>query len=133
MRNFQKEVEILKSTSQAHQVDELSAPSLYKRRRFRSPAVPEDEEAFDYVDGFASDYGDDTDSAKVRTPRKRNQPRFRFIGSRHSDQKTPDEIKTWLVTTANESMVLTGQFSNVISKQDDMGPFKKAHVQIVIN
>ncbi len=129
---MQKEVEILKSTSQVHPVDELSAPNSYKRRRFRSPAVKEDEEATSYVDGFASDYGDDTDSAKVRTPRKRMQPRFRFIGPRYSDRSTPDEIKTWLVTTANESMALTGQFSNVLSKPDDMGPFKKAHVRIVI-
>ena len=85
VQNLQKEVEHLKATSQAHQVDELSAPSLYKRRRFRSPAVQEDEEASGYVDGFASDCGDDTDSAKVRTPRKRTQPRFRFVGSRYSD------------------------------------------------
>ncbi len=92
-----------------------------------------DEVASGYVDGIASDYGDDTDSAKVRTPRKRMQPRFRFIGSRYYDQSTPDEIKTWLVMTANEYMALTGQFSNVLSKPDDMGPFKKAHVRIVIN
>ena len=76
VRNLQKEVDNLKSTSQVHPVDELSAPNSYKRRRFRSPAVKEDEEATSYVDGFASDYGDDTDSAKVRTPRKRMQTRF---------------------------------------------------------
>ncbi len=57
VRNLQKEVENLKSTSQAHPVDELSALNLYKRRRFRSPVVEEDEEASSYVDCFASDYG----------------------------------------------------------------------------
>ena len=99
VRNLQKEVDNLKSTYQAHPVDELSALNLYKRRKFRSPVVQEDEVASSYVDCFASDYGYETDSAKVRTPRKRMQPKFQFIGSRYSDRSTPDEIKTWLVTT----------------------------------
>ena len=60
------------------------------------------------------------------------QPKFRFIASRYVDRATPDEIKTWLTTIANESMALTGQYSNVLSKPEDMGPFKKAHVRSVI-
>ncbi len=61
------------------------------------------------------------------------QERFLFISSSYHDRATPDEIKTWLIMTANESMAITGQFSNVLGKVDGMGPFKKAHVQIVIN
>ena len=136
VRNLQKEVAYLKSTSQAHPVDALSAPNLHKRRRFRSPSVEEDEEASGLVDPFVSDHGYETDSAwesaQLRTPRKRVQPKFRFIASRYVDRSTPDEIKTWLTTTANESMALTGQYSNVLSKPEDMGPFKKAHVRFVI-
>jgi hypothetical protein len=85
VHNLQKEVEILKSTSQAQPVDELSSPNLHKRRRIPLPAVQDDEEASGHVDGFSSDYADYTDSAKVRTPRKRMQPRFRLIGSPYSD------------------------------------------------
>ena len=136
VRNLQKEVAYLKSTSQAHPVDALSAPNLHKRRRFRSPSVEDDEEASGFIDSFLSDHGYETDSAwesaQLRTPRKRVQPKFRFIASRYTDRSTPDEIKTWLTTIANESMALTGQYSNVLSKPEDMGPFKKAHVRFVI-
>jgi hypothetical protein len=65
VRNLQKEVAILKSTSQEQPVDELSSPNLHTRRRFPVPAVQDDDEASCYIDGFGSDYADDTDSAKV--------------------------------------------------------------------
>ena len=56
VRNLQKEVAYLKSTSQAHPVDALSAPNVHKRQRFRSPSVEEDEEASGFVDSFVSDH-----------------------------------------------------------------------------
>jgi hypothetical protein len=36
-----------------------------------------------------------------------------------------------VIKTGNESMALTGQYSTVLSKEDDMGPFSKAHVLII--
>jgi hypothetical protein len=136
VRNLQTQVAYLQAQSRTPPVDALSVRNLNKRRRLRSPDVVEDEEASGFVDSFVSDHGYESDSvwdsAQLRTPRKKVQPKFRFVASRYVDRCTPDEIKAWLTTTANESMALTGQYSNVLSKPDDMGPFKKAHVRFVI-
>ena len=107
-------------------VDVLSVPKFNKRLRLRSPAAVEDEEASCFVDSYVSDQGFQSDSvldsSPLRTPRVRKQEKFRFVASRFLDRCTPYEIKAWLTTTANESMALTGQYSNVLSKPDDMGP-----------
>jgi hypothetical protein len=138
VRNLQTQVAYLQAHSQTPPVDALSVRNSNKRRRLRSPDVVEEEEASGFVDSFVSDHGYQSDSvyhddsAQNRTPRKRMQPKFRFVASRYVDRSTPDEIKAWLTTTANDSMALTGQYSNVLSKPDDMGPFKKAHVRFVI-
>jgi hypothetical protein len=136
VRNLQTQVAYLQAQSQALPVDVLSVRNSNKRRRLRSPDVVEDEEASGFVESLVSDHGYQSDSvwdsAHVRTPRKRNQPKYRFVAARYTGRTTPDEIKAWLTTTANESMALTGQYSNVLSKPEDMGPFKKAHVRFLI-
>ncbi len=136
MRNLQTQVAYLQAQSWTPPVDALSVRKLNKRRRLRSPDVVEDEEASCFVDHFVSDHGYQSDSiwdsAQLRTPRKKVQAKFQFVASWYLDRSTPDEIKTWLTTTANDSMALTGQYSNVLSKPDDMGPFKKAHVRFVM-
>jgi hypothetical protein len=135
VRNLQKEVAYLQAHSRTPPVDALSVSNLNKRRRLRSPAAVEDEEASRFVDSYVSDEGFQSDSvldySPLRTPRVRKQEKFRFVASRYIDRCTPDEIKAWLTTMANDSMALTGQYSTVLSKSDDMGPFKKAHVRLL--
>ena len=135
VRNLQTQVAYLQAHSRTPPVDALSVSNLNKRRRLRSPAAVEDEEASRFVDSYVSDEGFQSDSvldySPLRTPRVRKQEKFRFVASRFLDRCTPDEIKAWLTTTANESMALTGQYSNVLSKPDDMGPFKNAHVRLL--
>jgi hypothetical protein len=99
VRNLQTQVAYLQARSRTPPVDALSVRNLNKRRRLRSPDVVEDEEPSCFVDSFVSDHGYQSDSvwdsAQLRTPRKRKQPKFRFVASRYVDRSTPDEIKAW--------------------------------------
>ena len=83
VRNLQTQVAYLQAHSRTPPVDALSVPNLNKRRRLRSPAAVEDEEASGFVDSYVSDHGYQSDSvwdsAQLRTPRKRVQEKFRFV------------------------------------------------------
>ncbi len=125
--NLQNEVELLKSCS-PQRYEDITSPVVHKSKIAMQLAEEHDYGATGDAGWLGTDYAEDSDSCKFRTLRKRVQEKFRYIGTCYNDKSTPDEIKTWSLTTANESMVLTGQHSNVLSKLEDMGPFKKTHV-----
>ena len=131
MLKLQKEVDFLKSGSQGAGRDDLTPPKSNKRLKPHSKTRSEDYEEHDYADHVA-DYDDEPtfyNPKYRRTPRKRVQEPYVFVGSRQKDTTTPDEIRAWLNKAGNDSMAITGHACTTLSTPDDMEAFKKSHVR----
>jgi hypothetical protein len=74
----------------------------------------------------------DGDFVRIRTPRKKVQPPWIFIGHKINAAETPDAIKTWLTDYADAEMLRAGPYATGRRSQpDDVGPFKIAQVCII--
>ena len=74
---------------------------------------------------------EDTESS-VRTPRRKVQPPWVFVGLKHTATDSPAAIRKWLTDFADAQMLLAGPYSQGRNLPEDLGAFKQGHVSLSI-
>ncbi len=85
----------------------------------------------DDADADPDEY-DDESASSSKTPRKKIQPQWQLIGTKHKAQYSTDDIDRWLAASADAEMTKAGPIEEKHSRSGRMAPslggFKLAHV-----
>ena len=134
-RQEQEKKQQQKKMSRSREVarDSLSPDST--PRKARKLAIKKPKHAAQVTESYESDYEYDDDmseqTSSQRTPRPKFQKEWKLIGVKKNSDSTPADIHRWLTETAEAEMNKCGEHSLFRCKQDDLGPFKRAHVSSV--
>ncbi len=89
----------------------------------------------DDADADPDEYDDDASVASSKTPRKKIQPQWQLIGTKHKSQYSTDAIDRWLAASADAEMIKAGPIEGkhsssgrMASMAPSLGGFKLAHV-----
>jgi hypothetical protein len=85
----------------------------------------------DNADADPDEY-DDGSVSSSKTPRKKIQPQWQLIGTKHKSQYSTDDIDRWLAASGDAEMIKAGLIEEKHSRSGRMAPslggFKLAHV-----
>jgi hypothetical protein len=87
-------------------------------------------------DSDLDEFADDDDSvfsqSSYKTPRKKLQANWRFLGVRHNAESSPQQIQAWLHETAAVEMAKAGPIETARPGKYEIGGFRRAHVSDTI-
>jgi hypothetical protein len=136
--NVQKQHKASKRSRDA----EMPAPAHKRHAPFipqrKAPisVKPTQEHCSDVEDSDLDEFVDDDDSvylqSSFKTPRKKLQVNWRFLGVRHKSECNSDQIQAWLSHTAAVEMAKAGPIETVRPGKHEIGGFRRAHVSDTI-
>jgi hypothetical protein len=70
--------------------------------------------------------------SSYKTPRKKLQANWRFLGVQHKAECNDDQIQAWLAETAAAEMAKAGPIESVLPGKNVIGGFRRAHVSDIL-
>jgi hypothetical protein len=84
------------------------------------------------LDDFADDYDSVYSQSSIKTPRKKLQANWRFLGVLHKSECNSEQLQEWLNLTAAVEMEKAGPIETVRPGKHEIGGFRRAHVSNTI-